>query len=264
MRPGSPLRLQPLAPLETAPAKPGDVIPVRALPAVLRDSGAARLASHSQPVDQGPAFRLARKGLPHGRSRQSSEGPQRSIHVSSTPDRRKNSAAAMVNPHIRARAPTTTVTYDDRTLGPFPASPPVSVRYRQGRDRPCAGLRWPRTVNRGRRTPCDAEQALADPSLRCCCWTRHSRPSLRSETSTLRTLARGCQAAARLLRSATALRVTAAADRAGSPCGPAGRLALVQQEHGRHAGTGMAPPDCRHGRRRRSAQPSSTRSALLA
>ena len=36
------------------------------------------LASHSQPVDQGPAFRLARKGLPHGRSRQSSEGPQRS------------------------------------------------------------------------------------------------------------------------------------------------------------------------------------------
>ena len=42
MRPGSPLRLQPLAPLETAPAKPGDVIPVRALPAVLRDSGAAR------------------------------------------------------------------------------------------------------------------------------------------------------------------------------------------------------------------------------
>ena len=74
-----------------------------------------------------------------------------SIHVSSTPDRRKNSAAAMVNPHIRARAPTTTVTYDDRTLGPFPASPPVSVRYRQGRDRPCAELRWPRTVNRRRR-----------------------------------------------------------------------------------------------------------------
>ena len=35
-------------------------------------------ASHWQPVDQGPAFRLARKGLPHGRSRQSSEGPQRS------------------------------------------------------------------------------------------------------------------------------------------------------------------------------------------
>ena len=35
-------------------------------------------ASHLQPVDQGPAFRLARKGLPHGRSRQSSEGPQHS------------------------------------------------------------------------------------------------------------------------------------------------------------------------------------------
>ena len=34
--------------------------------------------SHLQPVEQGPAFGLARKGLPHGRSRQSSEGPQRS------------------------------------------------------------------------------------------------------------------------------------------------------------------------------------------
>ncbi len=39
-------------------------------------SGAPAL--HLQPFDQGPAFRLARKGLPHGRSRQSSEGPQRS------------------------------------------------------------------------------------------------------------------------------------------------------------------------------------------
>ena len=28
-----------------------------------------------QPVDCGPAFRLARKGFPYGRSRQSSEGP---------------------------------------------------------------------------------------------------------------------------------------------------------------------------------------------
>ena len=141
----------------------GDVIPVPALPAVLRDSGAARRRRTLQPVDQGPAFWLARKGLPHGRSRQSSEGPQRSIHVSSTPDRRKNSAAAMVNPHIRARAPTTTVTYDDRTLGPFPASPPVSVRYRQGRDRPCAGLRWPRTVNRGRRPLAMPSKLLPTP-----------------------------------------------------------------------------------------------------
>ena len=53
-------------------------------------------------------------------------------------------------------------------------------------------------------------------------------PSLRSEASSSRTVARGCQAAARLLRSATALRVTAATDRAGSPCGPAEKLALVQ------------------------------------
>ena len=69
----------------------------------------------------------------------------------------------MVNPHIRARAPTTTVTYDDRTLGPFPASPPVSVRYRQGRDRPCAGLRWPRTVNRGRRLLAMPSKLLPTP-----------------------------------------------------------------------------------------------------
>ena len=35
-------------------------------------------ASHLQAVDRGPAFRLARKGFPHGRPRQSSEGPERS------------------------------------------------------------------------------------------------------------------------------------------------------------------------------------------
>ena len=40
-----------------------------------------------------------------------------------------------------------------------------------------------------------------------------------------RTVSRGRQPAARLLRCAAALRVTAAAERAGSPCGPAGRLA---------------------------------------
>ena len=41
-----------------------------------------------------------------------------------------------------------------------------------------------------------------------------------------RTVNHGRQPAARVLRGAPALRVTAAADRAGSPCGPAGRLAL--------------------------------------
>ena len=63
------------------------------------------------------------------------------------------------------------------------------------------------------------------PETRVNGFGRGQRPSLRSAASTSRTVARGCQAAARLLRSATALRVTAAADRAGSPCGPAGRLA---------------------------------------
>ena len=41
-----------------------------------------------------------------------------------------------------------------------------------------------------------------------------------------RTVNHGRQPAARVLRCAPALRVTAAADRAGSPCAPAGRLAL--------------------------------------
>ena len=75
------------------------------------------------------------------------------------------------------------------------------------------------------------------PNTGTCCmrqrWLRprpratgcRQRPSLRSEVSSSRTVNRGCQAAARLLRSAPALRVTATADRAGSPCGPAGRLA---------------------------------------
>ena len=40
-----------------------------------------------------------------------------------------------------------------------------------------------------------------------------------------RTVNHGRQPAERVLRCAPALRVTAAADRAGSPCGPAGRLA---------------------------------------
>ena len=65
---------------------------------------------------------------------------------------------------------------------------------------------------------------------------RAQRPSLRSEASTSRTVARSCQAAARLLHSVAALRVTAAADRAGSPCGPARRLALVPRKQSRRRG----------------------------
>ena len=62
------------------------------------------------------------------------------------------------------------------------------------------------------------------------------QPSLRSEAFTSRTVGRDCQAAARLLRSAAALRVTAATDRAGSPCGPARGLALVPREQSRRGG----------------------------
>ena len=52
-------------------------------------------------------------------------------------------------------------------------------------------------------------------------------PRCARNASTSRTVSRGRQATSRLLRSATARRVTAAADRAGSSCGPARRLALV-------------------------------------
>ena len=65
---------------------------------------------------------------------------------------------------------------------------------------------------------------------------RAQRSSLRSEASTSRTVGCGCQAAARLLHSVAALRVTAAADRAGSACGPAGRLALVPRKQPRRRG----------------------------
>ena len=44
-------------------------------------------------------------------------------------------------------------------------------------------------------------------------------------TRSPRTVGRGRQPASRVLRCAAVLRMTAATDRAGSPCGPAGRLA---------------------------------------
>ena len=49
--------------------------------------------------------------------------------------------------------------------------------------------------------------------------------------STSRTVNRGRQPAARVRRYAPALQVTAAADRAGSPCGPAGKLARLQLQN---------------------------------
>ena len=66
--------------------------------------------SHLQPVDQGPAFRLARKGLPHGRSRQSSEGPQRSAGPAQRVDGRDR--PCVVNA-LRAQR------------GPYPVAPPT-------------------------------------------------------------------------------------------------------------------------------------------
>ena len=91
------MRLQPRAPLEAAPAEPGAVSDG----SPRQRSGAP--ASHLQPVDQGPAFRLARKGLPHGRSRQSSEGPQRSAGPAQRVDGRDR--PCVVNPFRAQRGP---------------------------------------------------------------------------------------------------------------------------------------------------------------
>ena len=68
--------------------------------------------SHLQPVDRGPAFRLARKGLPHGRSRQSSEGPQRSAGPAKRVDGRDR--PCVVNA-LRAQR------------GPYPVAPPTGL-----------------------------------------------------------------------------------------------------------------------------------------
>ena len=59
-----------------------------------------------------PAFRLARKGLPHGRSRQSSEGPQRSAGPAKRVDGRE---PCVVNA-LRAQR------------GPYPVAPPTGPR----------------------------------------------------------------------------------------------------------------------------------------
>ena len=115
MRTGSPCVPQSLAPLDSAPAELFRATPVRALPAVIRDSGATR-RRRAQPVGQGPAFRLVRKGLPHGRSRQSSEGPQRSGGLAKRVDGRDRPCAVnalrakrgpyRVPPRIRLNPPT--------------------------------------------------------------------------------------------------------------------------------------------------------------
>ena len=72
--------------------------------------------SHLQPVVQGPAFRLARKGLPLGRSRQSSEGPQRSGGPAKRVDGRDR--PCVVNA-LRAQR------------GPYPVAPPTGPQPTQ-------------------------------------------------------------------------------------------------------------------------------------
>ena len=68
-----------------------------------------------------------------------SDGPprQRSIHVVKGPDRGKARPPRVVNPYIRAPAPT--CTYDGRTSPPIPTSPPVSVRTDRGVTVPARG-----------------------------------------------------------------------------------------------------------------------------
>ena len=89
--------------------------------------------SHSQPVDPGPAFRLARKGLPHGRSRQSSEGPQRSGGLAKRVDgpgptvrgeRAPSEARALFRPPVDPPQPTHTCF---RRAGLRPGTLPVAL-----------------------------------------------------------------------------------------------------------------------------------------
>ena len=101
MRTGNPVRLQPPAPLETAPAGSGAV----------------------------------------------SDGPprQRSIHVVKGPDRGKSSSAAGGESVHSGTGADLYVRWSNVAANPNVTS--GERTYRQGSDRPCAGLRWPRTAN---------------------------------------------------------------------------------------------------------------------
>ena len=82
--------------------------------------------------------------------------------------------------------------------------------------------------DRGRDRLLNQAETASSPRIRFECGTgKMKRTRCARNASTSRTVSCGRQATSRLLRSATALRVTAAADRAGSSCGPARRLALV-------------------------------------
>ena len=84
-------------------------------------------------------------------------------------------------------------------------------------------MRYPQFRARGL-TPLYVKNARGSTTARSVRGELKALASLGSRSP--RTVNHGRQPAARVLRCAPALRVTAAADRAGSPCAPAGRLAL--------------------------------------
>ena len=107
MRTGSPCVPQSLAPLDSAPA---ELFRATRYGCCRRSSATAE--RRAQPVDRGPAFRLVRKGLPHGRSRQSSEGPQRSGVIAKRVDGRDRPCAVNA---LRAKR------------GPYPVPPRIRL-----------------------------------------------------------------------------------------------------------------------------------------
>ena len=123
---------------------------------------------------------------------------------------------------------------------PDTTNPSVSAHFRLR----SSGNDW------GRQLPVAGRQAEPGAGLRqggnvlivpgSCSWSggasdgdRDAREALAAlgSGSTSRTVNRGRQPAARVRRYAPALQVTAAADRAGSPCGPAGKLARLQLQN---------------------------------
>ena len=147
--------------------------------------------SHLQPVDRGPAFRLARKGLPHGRSRQSSEGPQRSAGPAKRVDGRDR--PCVVNA-LRAQR------------GPYPVAPPTGLnpptplsgepqfcpqilrktRFSEGRGPSYWPFRGPSSRSRGAVSPSNRPRRPAERRQEPTLQANATTPRSRSETTRAR------------------------------------------------------------------------------
>ena len=119
---------------------------------VVRRMGSLRLVgrlSKPQCEQEAPCVcnRLRRSKTAPARSGAVSDGPprQRSIHVVKGPDRGKSSSAAGGESVHSGTGADLYVRWSNVAANPNVTS--GERTYRQGSDRPCAGLRWPRTAN---------------------------------------------------------------------------------------------------------------------